>query len=140
MDYDTFIGEVQNRARLSSREEALSVSRATLETLGVRVQQGDAENLAAQLPDELARHLTEAEGVESFGPEEFVDRVAEREELDPEDDRGDLVHHVRTVFDVLDAAASKGAMDDVRAQLSEEYDDLFELVDREDESVADEQQ
>ena len=33
MDYDTFIGEVQNRAQLGSREKALTVTRIALETL-----------------------------------------------------------------------------------------------------------
>ena len=50
MDHDSFIGEVQNRAELASRGEALSATRATLETLGERIEEGQATNLAAQLP------------------------------------------------------------------------------------------
>jgi uncharacterized protein (DUF2267 family) len=60
MQYDDFIGEVQQRAQLDSREAALSTSRATLTTLSERVDPGQAENLGAQLPDELARFLEEA--------------------------------------------------------------------------------
>lgn len=48
MQYDNFIGEVQHRAQLDSREAALSVSRATLTTLSERIQPGEAENLGAQ--------------------------------------------------------------------------------------------
>ena len=54
MDHDSFIGEVQNRAELASRGEALSATRATLETLGERLQEGQATNLAAQLPEDYA--------------------------------------------------------------------------------------
>ncbi|ELZ02672.1 hypothetical protein C481_08391 [Natrialba asiatica DSM 12278] len=55
MQYDDFIGAVQNRGQLGSREAALGISRATLTTLSERVQSGEAENLAAQLPEELGR-------------------------------------------------------------------------------------
>jgi uncharacterized protein (DUF2267 family) len=47
MRHDEFIGHVQQRARLSSRGDAERASRATLETLGERVPEGLADNLAA---------------------------------------------------------------------------------------------
>lgn len=77
MEYDDFIGEVQHRAQLGSREDALRTSRATLTTLGERIQEGEAGNLAAQLPKELGRHVEKSEEVESFPYQEFIDRVAE---------------------------------------------------------------
>ncbi len=40
MQHDAFIGQVQARARLSSRGEAESATRATLETLGERMPEG----------------------------------------------------------------------------------------------------
>ena len=57
MEHDEFIGQVQARARLDSRGAAEQATRATLETLGERLSEGAAENLAAQLPHEIGEHL-----------------------------------------------------------------------------------
>ncbi|MCL7416459.1 MAG: DUF2267 domain-containing protein [Halalkalicoccus sp.] len=138
MDHDSFIGEVQNRAELASRGEALSASRATLQTLAERIEEGEATNLAAQLPDELGRFLEEgADATESFDFREFVGRVAEREEnlggesgVDDED-RSDAAFHARAVVGVLDEAVTEGQIEDLRDQLPGEYADLFELAEAE---------
>lgn len=135
MDHDTFIGEVQNRAELPSRGAALSASRAPLQTFGERVQEGEATNLASQLPDELGRFLEEhADTTDSFGFREFVERVAERDEnlgsedgID-DDDRSDAALHARAVVDVLDEAVTEGQVEDLRTKLPEDYEDLFELA------------
>lgn len=134
MDHDSFIGRVQNRAELASRGAALSASRATLQTLGERIQEGEATNLAAQLPDELGRFLEEhADTTESFDFGEFVERVAERDEnlgdggID-DDDRSAAALHARAVVDVLDEAVTEGQIADVRDQLPDDYGDLFELA------------
>lgn len=50
MDHDRFIGQMEDRARLDSRRSAERATRATLETLGERLDAGAAGNLAAQLP------------------------------------------------------------------------------------------
>lgn len=138
MDHDSFIGEVQNRAELASRGEALGASRATLQTLGERIEEGQATNLAAQLPDELGRFLEEeADTTESFGFREFVSRVAERdgnlggEGAIDDDDRSDAALHARAVVDVLDEAVTEGQIEDVRDQLPDGYADLFELAETE---------
>ena len=54
MQYDQFIGEVQNRARLPSEGEAIAAVRATLQTLAERLAGGATDNLAAQLPKRSA--------------------------------------------------------------------------------------
>ena len=132
MQYDEFIGEVQHRAQLDSREAALSISRATLTTLSERIQPGQAENLAAQLPAELGRFLEEVDDVERFDFEEFVDRVTEREEIG-EEDPADAAFHARVVLDVVDEAVTEGALEDVERGLPEDegYDALFEMAERE---------
>ncbi len=56
MEYDHYLGDVQNRAQLASREDAVRVTRITLETLSHRIDPGLAENIAAQLPDEIGRY------------------------------------------------------------------------------------
>ena len=138
MDHDTFIGEVQNRAELPSRGAALSASRATLQTLGERIQEGEATNLAAQLPDELGRFLEEnADTTESFDFQEFISRVAERDEnlgdehgID-DDDLSAAALHARAVVDVLSEAVTEGQIEDIHDQLPDDYNDLFELAETE---------
>lgn len=138
MDHDTFIGEVQNRAELPSRGAALSATRATLQTFGDRLQEGQVTNLAAQLPDELAYYLEDhADTTESFDFQEFISRVAERDEnlggehgVD-DDDLSAAALHCRAVVDVLDEAITEGQLEDVRDQLPDEYADLFELAETE---------
>src|SRR5947209_11217991 len=60
MKYDEFISQVQHRAKLNSREDAVRASSATLETLGERLAGGEAKDLASQLPQELALYLERA--------------------------------------------------------------------------------
>ncbi|WP_101295444.1 DUF2267 domain-containing protein [Halegenticoccus soli] len=139
MDYDTFIGEVQNRAQLPSREDAVRVTRITLETLSKRLEPGEADDLAAQLPEEIGRHLSKVDSVEGFSWDDFVDRVVEEGGYDSRDERGDAVHHARVVIDVVDDAASQGEMTDVRAQLPQEFEELFALADQEEKPVEEEQ-
>lgn len=79
MHYDEFIGRVQNRARLASSGDAVRAIRATLEVLGERLFGGEAQDLAAQLPPEVAQYLTADGGSESFGLQQFFRRVSERE-------------------------------------------------------------
>ena len=140
MDYTTFIGEVQNRAELPAREDALSVTRITLETLSERLGSDEADNLAAQLPKEIARDLEEVTEVERFSWDEFVDRLGEKGDYDMRDERATAIHHARVVMAVVSEAASEGEMADVRDQLPDEYDDLFVGADRETQPVNEEQQ
>jgi len=128
MDFDTFLGAVQNRARLDSTEAALRVSRCTLTTLSERIQPGEADDLAAQLPDEIGRFLTEVDAVESFDYRTFVDRVVDCGSYD-EDDRADAVFHARVVVSVVTEAVTGGELADVRDQLPEDenWDELFEF-------------
>ncbi len=124
MKHDEFIGQVQHRARLSSRGAAERATRATLETLAERLSGGEAKDLAAQLPPELGEHLQgqwSAIG-ERFSLEEFFRRVSLREETD----LPSAIFHARAVIEVLGEAVSPGEMDDVLAQLPAEFDRLFE--------------
>ena len=124
MKYDEFIGQVQNRARLSSREEAVKAIRATLETLAERLAGGEPKDLAAQLPEEIGVYLQheKAGSGERFSLDEFFKRVSEREGAD----LPASVYHARVVIEVLTEAVTRGQMNDVRAQLPEEFDRLFE--------------
>ena len=123
MQYDEFVGRVQNRARLASGGEAVRAIHATLQTLGERLFGKEAEHLAAQLPPEIGTYLRQVEVKESFSLDEFFERVAEREGVD----LPDAIHQARAVISVLSEAVSPGEMADARAQLPDEYDPLFGL-------------
>lgn len=100
-------------------ENAIS---ATLETLSERLTGGEANDLAAQLPTELQAPLQRtAEVAEEFSLEEFYGRVAEREGVDIETARQDA----SAVMTVLGLALTRGQLDDVMAQLPQEFNALF---------------
>ncbi len=84
MKHDEFIGQVQHRARLSSRGQAERATRATLEMLAERLTAAEAYDLAAQLPSGLAEHLRHErpQRGERFFLDAFFQRVAERESVD----------------------------------------------------------
>lgn len=140
MDYDTFIGEVQNRGQLPSREDAARTTRITLETLSQRIEPGGAENLGEQLPQEIGRHLSKVDDVERFEWNEFIDRIIEKGNYSP-DERGDAVYHTRVVMDVMEDAVSVGAIEDLRDQISsaDDWNELFVLADQEEKPVDEEQ-
>jgi uncharacterized protein (DUF2267 family) len=122
MQYDEFVGEVENRGRLPSRGDAVRAIQATLETLAERIRPGEASDLAAQLPPELGTYLEDAGVTERFSVDDFFLRVAAKETAD----LPDAVHHVRAVMAVLQEAVTTGEMEDVRAQLPDNYEPLFE--------------
>jgi uncharacterized protein (DUF2267 family) len=127
VEHDEFIGQVQQRARLGSRGDAERATRATLETLGERIADGAAKNLAAQLPHEIGEHLRRVapaqEGTgEQFSLDDFFDRVTEREGIDPPD----AVFHSRVVLEVTDEATTGSLMTKVREQFPAEFDRLFD--------------
>lgn len=121
MTYDEFVGHVQNRARLGSTGDAVKAIRATLETLGERLFGGEADELAAQLPQEIGEYLRSGGEKQKYSLDEFLERVNEREGID----KPDAVYHVRVVLEVVGEAVSKGEIEDARAQLPQEFNSLF---------------
>jgi uncharacterized protein (DUF2267 family) len=125
VDHDEFIGQVQHRARLGSRGDAERATRATLETLAERMSGGAAENLAAQLPQEIGEHLrrqAEGDGGERFSLDDFFRRVGEREGVDAPA----AAFHARVVLEVVDEATTGALMGKIREQFPDEWDPLFE--------------
>ncbi len=125
MKYDEFIGQVQHRARLGSRAEAERATRATLETLAERLAGGEAHDLAAQLPRELAHalQLPDAGIGAKLTLDEFFALVSEREGVELED----ATLHARIVISVLTEAVSVGEIQDVRVQLPAAFAQLFNV-------------
>ncbi|MDQ3945210.1 MAG: DUF2267 domain-containing protein [Actinomycetota bacterium] len=122
MKHDEFIGQVQHRARLDSRGAAERAVRATLETLGERLEGGAPDKLAAQLPQEIGEHLRRMEGEsERFDLDGFFERVTRREGVDPPE----AVFHARCVVEVVEEATTPGTMAKIRDQLPSDYERLF---------------
>jgi uncharacterized protein (DUF2267 family) len=126
MLHDQFMGQVQNRARLANDGQAERVTRAVLETLGERIPDGLAGNLAAQLPLEVGEHLRryqtfgEVGTGEQFDVPEFVDRVARRSGLE----QPQAAFAIRVVCEVVNEATQGGLMRKVTDSLPTEMSKL----------------
>jgi len=134
MNFDEFTGEVQHRLELPGTGETVRAIRATLMTLGQRVPEGNAEDLAASLPLEVKWYLTGAvhEHGQRFDWQEFVERVSEIEGADP----ADAAYHARVIVDVVQSQVPESDFHQLRDLLPESQDtenwgSLFELVDDE---------
>jgi uncharacterized protein (DUF2267 family) len=124
MRYAPFLEVVEQTAGLS-RERAEQAVRATLETLAERITRGEADDIAAHLPQELRHLLTDApEPAESFSYDEFIRRVAEREGVDP----AAAADHVRAVFVALGVAVAPGELRDMAAQLPRGFEPLLDAA------------
>jgi uncharacterized protein (DUF2267 family) len=118
---EQFIAEVKNLAELDNDEDAQKAVRATLETLRERLAGNEPADLAAQLPPEIAPFVEGAGGRETFSVEEFYDRVAQKEGVFNDE----AIRHARAVATVLQTAVTGGALEDVRSQLGNDYEELF---------------
>jgi uncharacterized protein (DUF2267 family) len=125
MKYDEFIAQVQQRARLNSRAEAEQATRATLETLGERITGTEAEDLASQLPPEIAQYLQKSpsETGQSFALDEFFWRVSQREGVD----LNESTYHARVIAALLSEVVTMGEIQDVRSQLPPDFAKLFDV-------------
>ncbi len=121
LKYDEFVKRVSEIAELGSREEAERAIKATFETLRERLAGNEPNNLAAQIPDELAAPLRGEGGRDNFSLDEFYRRVGEKEGVGQDE----AIRHARAVALVLQEAVTTGEMDDIRDQLKPEYAELF---------------
>ena len=135
MNFDEFTGQAQHRLGMPGTGETVRAIRATLVTLGERIPEGNAEDLAASLPIEIKWYLTGAvhEHGQRFDWSEFVERVSEIEGADP----ADAAYHARVVIDLVHAQVPESDFQQLRDMLPESETDenwgmLFELVDADD--------
>jgi uncharacterized protein (DUF2267 family) len=107
LDRDRFIELTAQWADIGF-DAAERAVRATLETLAERIDRGEAQQIAEQLPPEIAPWVATDGPAQGFDVDEFLRRVAERDGVGvPEAER-----RVRAVFGVL------------RHVLEKEYNDL----------------
>lgn len=126
MNYGEFVNTVIERGGPSDREAAQQVTQTVLADLGQRLTGDEAQDLAAQLPEELKQPVTEHVAAEPVvdDVDDFLRRVADHlgEGTDPDQARG----YVRAVFTALTEAVSAGAIDHVRDQLPAGFAPLFD--------------
>jgi uncharacterized protein (DUF2267 family) len=121
MDYQRFLSIVQREASID-REAAERAARATLETLSERLTEGQARDVAEQLPEELARWLRPKGSRETFHADEFVRRVAEREGVDV----STAEQHAGAVFLALSRAVAGDELRDMLSELPKDFHPLIE--------------
>ena len=126
MNHDELVGQVQARARLGSSGDAERIIRATLETLAERLDGGFADNIAAQLPSEIGRHLRTDAPFERLSLDEFFQRVQTRAAADGHRvDLPEATYYARVVLEVLQTAISQGMVEKLRTQLPPEFEPLL---------------
>src|SRR5215211_5538143 len=82
MQFDDFITRVQEQARLNTRDEAIAITRAVLETLGERLDRKVRNGVEAQLPNELKDFLlARSDNTNRYELAEFYNRVGARADL-----------------------------------------------------------
>src|SRR5215213_11467619 len=121
MKHDEFRKRVREVAELETNEEAERAIQATFETLRERLAGNEPNNLADQLPPEIAEPLRGNGGRDGFSLAEFYRRVADKEGVE----EPEAIRHARAVATVVEEAVTTGEMDHVRDQLNPEYTELF---------------
>jgi uncharacterized protein (DUF2267 family) len=120
VDYPTFIKKEAEKAGLP-KDQAENIAHATLRTLADRITGGEADDLAAQLPQPLKEDLLkDHEEAERFDVDEFIRRVSERAHVDENTARTGAMATLNTMRE----AVTPGEFDDVTAQLPKEYREL----------------
>jgi uncharacterized protein (DUF2267 family) len=123
MQFDDFINRVQEQTRLGTREEAIGITRAVLETLGERLDRKVRNGVAAQLPDELKEFLlARSDNTDRYELTEFYNRVGARADLKYQD----ATERTLQVFSVLRQAIPEGEIQDILEDLPSEYEELFQ--------------
>lgn len=124
MQYEQLIMQIQDQTGLRSPDDADEALRATLEAIAAGVPEDLADELAAQLPDEIARALRPtalvAAGTAGLSRREFVHQIAERCHLD--DDTAAQI--IPAVFTALDRATGGMITTEIRDALPAEMRSL----------------
>jgi len=108
-----FLSIVRDRARLRNEEEAERVTNIVLEIFGEHLSVAEAQDIADQLPPGIGKYILEGNKAESFGLDEFLARISEREGVSKE--TAEL--HARAVLSVMVEQLTKLELEDVLLEL-----------------------
>jgi uncharacterized protein (DUF2267 family) len=145
-EYATLLGDAMQRSRDPAAPEALPLEElldrvegragldragarraveAVLETLAERIAEGEADDVAKWLPEELRPALERGKArspkAQRMSLDEFIRRVAEREGIAPEV----ALDHARAVFATLREALPAKELSDVLAELPRGYQEAL---------------
>jgi uncharacterized protein (DUF2267 family) len=115
VSHEAFTRQVAEAAGIDPAAAERAIE-ATLVTLGERISEGEAEDLARHLPDEFGPLIVRKGDAQGFGADEFFRRVAEREGTDPET----AERHARAVVAALALRVGRREFGEMLAQLSRE--------------------
>ena len=126
MQYSEFIDQVQERAELSDRQDAETLTSIVLATLAEPLSREATMLVASQLPGELkelmiTHRAVPHEGMQHYTLEEFHNRIKAR--LSVTFQQG--VDAASAVTTVLAEAVTEGVMDQIKRDLPDEYRSLF---------------
>lgn len=97
-DEETLLADLRRQAKLDDLEQARTLAQAVLSTLGEATSGGQAEDVAAALPEDLGAHLRSEHSAGHTESDRFFDEVVRRSTVT----NRETVHaHVTAVFDVL---------------------------------------
>ena len=126
MQYNEFIHTAKERLGVGSAEEVMNIARAFFHTLTDHMAGNAADNLAAQLPAELAHLIREInpedrDQGERFKLPEFYERVSNRAGVGA--DKGQK--YTQTLMTLLSQMVTEGEIIKIRKILSADYAELF---------------
>ncbi|WP_276255282.1 DUF2267 domain-containing protein [Halomontanus rarus] len=112
MERQQFTETVNERTDADLEGEAVTDTvRAVLSTLGERLSDDQARDLAAQLPGDLGSPLTEGESGQRFSEEEFVARVDQRLETTDVTGQQAATAVMGTLLEAVDAEERAAVVD-----------------------------
>ncbi len=121
---EEFLGRVQQRSGLTTREEADRTTRATLGALAEAITGGQMGDLSPGLPMELRPEIEQARGqARAFDKDAFLDRITgqtDTVDLEKAETRA------RAVLQTLHEWAPEGEIDDTVEQLPPELSRMFQ--------------
>lgn len=122
MQYQEFISEVKQKTNIQSDAMAEKAVRATLQTLSERLEGGEPNHIASQLPEEMKSFMKiKKNEIEKFNVEDFFKKVSERENTT----LGEAKNHSQAVVSVLCNAITEGEVKYMMDQLPGEFESLF---------------
>ena len=120
MNRDQFLGMVRERGEYVDRAETERVTTSVLELLGKRLGE-EAQDVAAQLPGDLAAAVRGEGGGEGFGEQEFLHRLSQKLDATEETALWDASAVLSTVAE----AVSGGQLNQILSRLPSGYAELF---------------
>ena len=120
MDYGEVIEVIRRASGGLGSEAAERAAQVTLQTLAERLPRGEVRHIVPELPDELKPWVYTETDAEAFGIDEFLDRIAKRQNTDIET----ALLHARAVFSALGRALSPEVVAHMAAVLPQTFDPL----------------